>query len=747
MSTIGDRALTPEALAQHLGDLPAAALVHRASGGWLPLARAAVEMIGRTGREPEELLASAGFADLVVSGIADFDIPLGQADLLGTEVLSLLDAFTEELARIVFEAAADVLGPSTTFADPGAAILRLQSVGAVVADSAEGSWIVPPLLAAWLRLRRARSEPDSGPTSSGPLQGVVAAALVEQVEFTGTPDPCLVDNALLLSRHSRDWTLLARIVMAQGFPLLYRHPRATTEAFHRLPGTALRAIPLLGTFAAAAEAVREHLGESDLLERGADLSEVDRTRLRTFVARCTGPGSVIGRGSLTVTTEESVDDGPPPSTPERPRQPWEVLSRMRHLGALGRHREALGVGTRFDPGPRPQRGRCLIKWQAAIHAVHAGDPGRALTLLHGVEDAARETSVPGDFVAPAVVAWTALAAFATGDHKQADAELALFSELDTPPIVLESAFRPAALVTAAYRALDRLDLDTAAALVERMKSFPEMGDLWVHVALFERMLAHVTARSDSGLLRADESVEMYSQGRTPTEAGEPLLRASRVETLIGIGQLYRAELLIEGLPRDSGARHVLSARSELVAGQNTAAVELAEAHSFDKRLDGRQRAELTGIRAVAHLRSGEVDRARAVFREALELSVWVGSLLPVATLPAGDRQELLGLVEDDPVWDQVAAEFALPRLRRVLVEAGPAIMSRVDGPRLGKRERSLLEQLDQGRSVTEISHEFHLVEGTVKNYLSALYRKLGVNDRESAVARARALGFLVASDT
>jgi multiple sugar transport system permease protein len=29
-----------------------------------------------------------------------------------------------------------------------------------------------------------------------------------------------------------------------------------------------------------------------------------------------------------------------------------------------------------------------------------------------------------------------------------------------------------------------LDLDTAAALVERMKSFPEMGDLWVHVALF-----------------------------------------------------------------------------------------------------------------------------------------------------------------------------------------------------------------------------------------------------------------------
>lgn len=66
-----------------------------------------------------------------------------------------------------------------------------------------------------------------------------------------------------------------------------------------------------------------------------------------------------------------------------------------------------------------------------------------------------------------------------------------------------------------------------------------------------------------------------------------------------------------------------------------------------------------------------------------------------------------------------------------------------DGPRgepLSEAELRVLSRLAAGRSVSEVARELYLAPTTVKTHRRAIYRKLGVTDRQAAVTRARELG-------
>jgi len=52
---------------------------------------------------------------------------------------------------------------------------------------------------------------------------------------------------------------------------------------------------------------------------------------------------------------------------------------------------------------------------------------------------------------------------------------------------------------------------------------------------------------------------------------------------------------------------------------------------------------------------------------------------------------------------------------------------------LTKRERDILALMSEGLSNSEIAGRIYISEGTVKNYVSAIYAKLGTNDRTQAV--------------
>ena len=53
--------------------------------------------------------------------------------------------------------------------------------------------------------------------------------------------------------------------------------------------------------------------------------------------------------------------------------------------------------------------------------------------------------------------------------------------------------------------------------------------------------------------------------------------------------------------------------------------------------------------------------------------------------------------------------------------------------RLSEREREVLQLMTQGYSNADIARQLYLSEGTVRNYASEIFRKLGVSDRTQAV--------------
>lgn len=79
--------------------------------------------------------------------------------------------------------------------------------------------------------------------------------------------------------------------------------------------------------------------------------------------------------------------------------------------------------------------------------------------------------------------------------------------------------------------------------------------------------------------------------------------------------------------------------------------------------------------------------------------------------------------------------------------AGPALAGyRAGGPapgpfpQLSSREHDVLELLARGRSNGEIASTLHLGHQTVRNYVSSIFAKIGVQSRAAAIVRARDAG-------
>lgn len=61
---------------------------------------------------------------------------------------------------------------------------------------------------------------------------------------------------------------------------------------------------------------------------------------------------------------------------------------------------------------------------------------------------------------------------------------------------------------------------------------------------------------------------------------------------------------------------------------------------------------------------------------------------------------------------------------------------------LNEREQEVLNLIAKGLKNREIAAELHLAEGTVKNYVTSLMRKMYVEDRVQVVVRAKMLGLV-----
>ena len=80
------------------------------------------------------------------------------------------------------------------------------------------------------------------------------------------------------------------------------------------------------------------------------------------------------------------------------------------------------------------------------------------------------------------------------------------------------------------------------------------------------------------------------------------------------------------------------------------------------------------------------------------------------------------------------------RLRSFFSGGAPGGASVVPFPRLSEREREVLGLIAEGSSNGDISRRLFLSEKTVRNYVSSIFTKIGVDTRAEAIVAAREAG-------
>jgi two-component system response regulator DesR len=125
-------------------------------------------------------------------------------------------------------------------------------------------------------------------------------------------------------------------------------------------------------------------------------------------------------------------------------------------------------------------------------------------------------------------------------------------------------------------------------------------------------------------------------------------------------------------------------------------------------------------------------RARGLERPALLLTTFDDPAALRTAVSLGARGCLL---KDVPVEELVEA------IRRVA--GGESLPYRSLGQlplELTEREQSVLRELREGKQNKEIAASLGLSPGTVRNYISTIFEKLGVRDRAQAIRRLQELG-------
>ena len=169
--------------------------------------------------------------------------------------------------------------------------------------------------------------------------------------------------------------------------------------------------------------------------------------------------------------------------------------------------------------------------------------------------------------------------------------------------------------------------------------------------------------------------------------------------------------------------------------------------------DGLLRARTLGPNLLVVGATSDLSMAEVV-GQARELPVRPRVLLLVSALVPADLSELMGLGPEGVLVRSAGAEELRDAVARLLEGervVAPALLGAVmDGLQAGAaeagplttKELEVLARLAEGRTNQQIAEALFVTPATVKTHLSHIYAKLGVANRQEALARAVALGLL-----
>jgi DNA-binding NarL/FixJ family response regulator len=201
----------------------------------------------------------------------------------------------------------------------------------------------------------------------------------------------------------------------------------------------------------------------------------------------------------------------------------------------------------------------------------------------------------------------------------------------------------------------------------------------------------------------------------------------------------------------AGVRAILASDPEIEvvaeASDGHQAVEVVRSHRPDVALLDIRMPNLDGLAAAAEIRRLVPDTAVVMLTTFGEDAYVARALAGGANgflLKAGDPRELLAAVH--AVAD--GAAYLAPKVAHQVITqlTGTSFARRQEArdqvAKLTDRERDVLALLGQGLSNAEIGRRLHLVEGTVKSYVSAILTQLAARNRVQAAILAYEAGLV-----
>ncbi len=198
-----------------------------------------------------------------------------------------------------------------------------------------------------------------------------------------------------------------------------------------------------------------------------------------------------------------------------------------------------------------------------------------------------------------------------------------------------------------------------------------------------------------------------------------------------------------------GLEAILSTDDEIevvgLAANGAQAVELAQKTKPDLVLMDLKMPGMNGIQATQAIRDTLPD-TRVLVLTTYDADEWVFDAIRSGAagylLKDTPRDQLIPAIKDTVAGKTHVDPGVAGKLFKHIAHENMSQPDSTLTEKLSERELEILRLIANGFSNAEIAQQLHLSDGTVRNYVSALFAKLGVSDRTQAAVLALRYGIV-----